>query len=82
MKVKTPAIWIVSALVWLTGSAVNAAEADPWQCGVDHRHLFRAALSVATIEAPFDAFTIARAVDRLWAHEGVDIDWIRRDASG
>ena len=76
MKVKTVAIWSVSALVWLTGSAANAAAAEPWQCGVDQRHLLRVAMSVATTETPLDAFTIARAVDRLWAHEGVDIDWI------
>jgi hypothetical protein len=76
MKVKTQAISIVSALVLLTGAAANAAGAGPWQCGVDHRHLLRVALSVATTEAAFDVFTIARAVHRLWSHEGVDIDWI------
>jgi hypothetical protein len=76
MKVKTLAISSVSALVLLTGSAANAAWADAWQCGVDQRHLLRVAMSVATTETPLDAFTIARAVDRLWAHEGVDIDWI------
>jgi hypothetical protein len=76
MKFRTLVVASVAAMA-LSGSPAAAATAElPAQCEVQQRQLLRVAMSIAVGQTAVDTTAVARVVDRLWAREGVDIDWI------